>query len=188
MQHVQTVPSGVTQSAGELSAITLTEQPKWYALHTRPRHEKKVDIELQEKGVTTYLPLLTQVRRWSDRRKIIRVPLFSCYVFVNSMLDSATRLRISNLWGALGLVGFSGQTLPIPDVQIESIRTLLANNVGVSPHPFLKEGQRVRVRGGALDGIEGILVANRSRRLVISIETISHSLSINLENQDVEPI
>jgi len=175
----------VTLGAGVLA---LTEQPKWYALHTRPRHEKKVDIELQEKGVVTYLPLLTQVRRWSDRRKTIRVPLFSCYVFVRSILDSATRLRISTLWGALGLVGFNGHTLSIPDPQIESIRTLLASNVGVAPHPFLKAGQRVRVRGGALDGVEGILVANRTRRLVISIETISHSLSINLEGQDVEPV
>src|SRR5262245_8019391 len=128
MQHVQTEPSGVTQSAGEVGAIAFTEQPKWYALHTRPRHEKQVDTELHEKGVPTYLPLLTQVRRWSDRSKIIRVPLFSCYVFVNSILDPATRLRISNLWGTLGLVGFNGQTLPIPDVQIESIRTLLDSN------------------------------------------------------------
>jgi len=164
------------------------EQPSWYAVRTRPRHEKKVASELQEKGVTIYLPLLPQVRRWSDRRKIIQVPLFSCYAFVHSVLDLPLRLVLYGISGALGFVGPNNQGIPIPDAQIEAIRTVMASNVPLAPYPFLKVGQRVRVRGGALDGVEGILVTKGDRRLVVSVESIHAAFSINLEGYDVEPI
>jgi len=164
------------------------EEACWYAVRTRPRHEKKVVSELQEKGITIYLPLLTQVRRWSDRRKVIQVPLFSCYAFVHSVLDLRLRVLLYGISGALGFVGPNNQGIPIPDAQIEHIRILMANNVALTPYPLLKAGQRVRVRGGALDGVEGILVMHGDRRLVISVESIHASFSINLEGYDVEPV
>src|SRR5215831_18607272 len=105
------------------------EQPCWYAVRTRPRHEKKVASELQEKGVTIYLPLLNQVRRWSDRRKVIQVPLFSCYAFVHSVLNLRLRVVLYGISGALGFVGPNNEAVPIPDTQIETIRTLMASNV-----------------------------------------------------------
>lgn len=164
------------------------EQPLWYAVRTRPRHEKKVASELQEKGIAIYLPLLTQVRRWSDRRKVIQVPLFSCYAFVHSVLDLRLRLALYGISGALGFVGPNNQGVPIPDAQIETIRTLMASNVPLTPYPLLKVGDRVRVRGGALDGVEGILATKGDRRLVISVDSVHASFSINLEGYDVEPI
>ena len=163
-------------------------QPSWYAVRTRPRHEKKVAAELQENGVTIYLTLLSQVRRWSDRRMIIQVPLFSCYAFVHSVLDLHLRLVLYGISGALGFVGPNNQGISIPDAQIETIRTLMASNVPLTPYPLLKVGQRVRVRGGALDGVEGILATKGDRRLVISVESIHAAFSINLEGYDVEPI
>jgi transcription antitermination factor NusG len=165
-----------------------TEQACWYAVRTRPRHEKKVASDLQEKGIKIYLPLVTQVRRWSDRRKVVEVPLFSCYAFVYSVLDLHLRLAIYGISGALGFVGPNNQGIAIPDVQIESIRTLMAGNVRLTPYPFLKVGQRVRVRGGALDGIEGILATKGDRRLVVSVDSINASFSINLEGYDVQPV
>ena len=166
---------------------TAEEQARWYAVRTRPRHEKRVASELQEKGITIYLPLLSQVRRWSDRRKVIHVPLFSCYAFVHSVFDLHLRLAIYAIQGALGFVGPNNQGISIPDAQIETIRTLLAHDVPLTPYPLLKVGQRVRIRGGALDGVEGILASNGDRRLVISVENIHASFSINLEGYDVEP-
>jgi transcription antitermination factor NusG len=163
-------------------------QACWYAVRTRPRHEKKVAAELQEKGITIYLPLLSQVRRWSDRRKIIQVPLFSCYAFVHSVLDLHLRLALYGISGALGFVGPNNEGISIPDAQIETIRTLMASNAPLTPYPWLKVGQRVRVRGGALDGVEGILATQGDRRLVISVESIHAAFSINLEGYDVEPI
>ena len=163
-------------------------QPSWYAVRTRPRHEKKVAAELREKGITIYLPLFSQVRRWSDRRKIIEVPLFSCYAFVHSVLNLHLRVVLYGVSGALGFVGPNNEAVPIPDAQIETIRTLMASNVPLTPYPLLKVGQRVRVRGGALDGVEGILATKGDRRLVISVESIHAAFSINLEGYDIEPV
>jgi transcription termination/antitermination protein NusG len=161
----------------------------WYALQTRPRHEKKVVSELQEKGITTYLPLISQVHRWSDRRKLVHLPLFSCYVFINAFLTPAIRLAALSSWGALGFVGPHKQAAPIPATEIESVRKLLESNVAFFPYPFLKIGQRVRIRGGCLDGLEGILLGRqRDKRLVISVESIERSLSITIEGFDVVPI
>jgi transcription antitermination factor NusG len=164
-----------------------TTEASWYAVRTRPRHEKKVASELIEKGIKIYLPLVTQVRRWSDRRKVVQLPLFSCYAFVYSVLDLRLRVAIYGISGALGFVGPNNQGIPIPDVQIENIRTLMAGDVALTSYPLLKGGQRVRVRGGALDGIEGILATKGGRRLVISVDSINASFSIDLEGYDVEP-
>jgi hypothetical protein len=86
------------------------------------------------------------------------------------------------------LITMGGEPIPIPDEQIESVQKLLTNNVPCRAHPFLKIGQRVRVRGGSLDGVEGILVrVNGEKGLVVSIDAISRSLALRIEGYDVEP-
>lgn len=170
------------------TSAMVTGQACWYALRTRPRHEKKVASELEERGIKIYLPLLTEVRRWSDRRKVIEVPVFSCYAFVYSVLDLQLRLAIYGISGALGFVGPNNQGVAIPDTQIENIRTLMASNVALTPYPLLKVGQRVRIRGGALNGVEGALVTKGERRLVISVDSTHTSFAINLEGYDIEPV
>lgn len=180
--------SAIQSIAYENAANVLTSQPRWYAVHTRARHEKRVVSELEEKGIIAYLPLLTQVRRWSDRRKVIQTPLFSCYAFVHAALVPQVHSAVVRTPGVLTMVASQNQPIPIPDNQIENIRTLLAHNISMSPYPFLKAGQRVRIRGGVLDGIEGILVDCGNRRLVISVESIHHSLSISIEGHEVDAI
>jgi len=163
------------------------DQAHWYALQTRPRHEKRVGTELSDKHIECYLPLLNQIHRWSDRRKLVQVPLFPGYIFVRAELDARVRVAVLSVGGALSFVGPQREAMPIPDSQVEDIRTLLSTRIAMSPYPFLKVGQRVRVRGGALDGVEGILVSNGEKRLVISVESIHRSLSITIEGYDVEP-
>jgi transcription antitermination factor NusG len=166
--------------------IPALAQAQWYAVQTRPRHEKKVVTELNQKYIASYLPLLPQVHHWSDRRKVVQVPLFPGYVFVRAQLDNV-RVAIRSIWGVLAFVGPQREATAIPDTQIEDIRTLLSTKVSLSPYPFIKVGQRVRVRGGALDGLEGILVTNGQKRLVISVESIQRSLSITIDGYDIEP-
>jgi len=159
----------------------------WYAVQTYARHEKAVAQRLQERGVTTFLPLVNEVHRWSDRKKVVQVPLFGCYVFAKSVPSSAERLRILRAEGVLGLVGSRGEGSPIPEHEIESVRLLLQGKLPWTEHPFLQIGQRVRVRSGALAGIEGVLTSRAGERtLVISIETIQRSLSVRVEGYEVE--
>ena len=145
----------------------------WYGLHTRPRHEKIVAHRLEERGVTTFLPLVREERRWSDRKKSVELPLFSCYVFAKFTPNRVDRLRVLRVEGVFGLVGERGEGTPIPEDQIEAVRSLVQTQLPWSSHPFLKIGQRVRIRSGALNGLEGILVSrNGDRTLVISIDAI----------------
>jgi len=160
----------------------------WYGLHTRPRHEKIVARRLEERGVTAFLPMITEVHKWSDRKKKVELPLFSCYVFARFTPNRAERLRVLRVDGVFGLVGSRGEGTPIPDAQIDAVRSLVETELPLSSHPFLKIGQRVRIRSGALDGMEGILVSrNGDQTLVISIEAIQRSLAVRVEGYEVEP-
>ena len=159
----------------------------WYGLHTRPRHEKIVVHRLEERGVTTFLPLVTEERRWSDRKKSVELPLFSCYVFAKFTPNRVDRLRVLRVEGVFGLVGERGEGTPIPEDQIEAVRSLVQTQLPWSSHPFLKIGQRVRIRSGALNGLEGILVSrNGDRTLVISIDAIQRSMAVKVEGYEVE--
>jgi len=163
------------------------EEPRWYALQTYPRHEKKVDVQLRQKGVTTFLPLHSQVHRWSDRRKTIQVPLFPGYVFVRVITAAENRLHVLRTAGIVGFVGNGGSGLPIPDKQVEDIQKVLTQKVSCVLYPFLRVGQRVRIHGGCLEGLEGILVAcNSDRSVVVSVEAIHESLAIRIDGYDVE--
>lgn len=166
----------------------LSEPLQWYAIQTRPKHEKRAVSELEQKGIVAFLPLITEVHRWSDRRKKIELPLFSCYAFVNIPASVEMRVSVLSTNGVLCFVGSQNKGTPIPDSQIAQIRTLLDSKVPFTSHPFLKVGQRVRIRGGCLDGMEGVLSAqNGANRLVVSVDGIHRALAISLEGYDVEP-
>lgn len=163
------------------------EVENWYALHARPRHEKLVVQRLTERGVETFLPIVTEVHRWSDRKKVVQLPLFSCYVFARFLPKRTERLNVLRVPGVIGLVGSGGEGSPIPESQIEAVRMVLAGEHPWAAHPFLKIGQRVRVRGGALDGLEGVLVTrNGDQSLVISVDAIQRSLAIRVEGYQLE--
>lgn len=164
-------------------------EPQWYALHTRAQHEKSVAARLQSQGIGVYLPLVSEVHRWSDRRKVVELPLFSCYVFVNLCLAPESWVKVMGVSGVLRFVGPRGGGTPIPKSQVESIRTLLSSSLPYTLCPFLHVGQRVRIRGGALDGIQGLLVGrNGDRTLVISVEPIQRSIAVQLGDYQVEPV
>jgi|SRR5208337_3279050 len=172
----------------DVAGASAATEMKWYALQTRSRHEKLVARQLENQGIITFLPLTSQLRQWSDRRKVVELPLFPGYAFVRLVYDPQERLRVLRTEGVVGFVGTHGQGVPIPEKQIEDIHAVLANKVACDSHPFLKVGQRVRIRGGSLDGTEGILVGrDGERKLVISVELIQRSLSIRLQGYDVEP-
>jgi transcription antitermination factor NusG len=170
--------------------LTSPDEIHWYAVRTRSRHEKIATQQLDSRGIETFLPLMNQVRQWSDRKKEVEVPLFSGYSFVRLNYSiSEQRLSVLRTHGVVSFVGVQHTGVPIPDAQIEDLRTLLANKIPVKEHKFLRIGQRVRVRGGALNGVEGILASQSGERsLVISIESIERSLSIRVEGYDVEPV
>jgi len=166
-----------------------TNGEQWFALQTRARHEKLVAQQLCEKAVTNFLPLVKSVHRWSDRRKTVELPMFSGYVFARIAPRNDERVRVLRAHGALSFVGARGLGIPIPDSQIHAVRTVVEERVPYAVFPFLKIGQRVRVRNGALSGVEGTLVSRSgARALIVSLDAINQSLSVRIEGYDVEPI
>jgi transcription antitermination factor NusG len=161
---------------------------KWYAVQTRARHEKIIAHRLQEQGISTFLPLVREVHRWSDRKKTVELPLFSCYLFTRLAATNEDRLRVLRAEGVFQIVGRRGEGTPLPDEQIDAIRTLINEHLPVCSHPFLRIGQRVRIRTGSLAGVEGILVSRRGdQTLVVSIDAIQRSLAIPIKGYEVEP-
>jgi transcription antitermination factor NusG len=164
-------------------------RPRWYAIQTRGRHEKKVTRHLRVRGLHGFLPLSFEMHRWTDRQQMIEAPLYPCYTFLRASIDAQIRATVLRIPGVLDFVGLRGCPLMIPDRDIEVIQTLVDRCVPVKAHVFLSEGTRVRIRGGALDGIEGILVGrNSDSSLIVSIQMIQRSIAMRIDGYDVEPL
>jgi transcription antitermination factor NusG len=158
----------------------------WYALETRHRCEKKVVEQLARVAIETFLPQRREIHRWSDRKKAVTIPLFPGYAFVKLDRSRATRLRVLQTPGVIGFVSSQGKAAPVPGEQVEHLRKLLRENVPCSIHAFLRAGQRVRVRGGCLDGVEGVYVDADSKKLVVSIDCLKRSVAVQVEGYELE--
>ena len=166
-----------------------TVPTNWYAVQTRSRHEKSVCHHFQNRGIAHYLPIVSETHRWSDRKKKVELPLFSGYVFVQVPATNEERVRVLRVDGVVRFVGHGVEGTPIPEEQIESIRMLVDENLPWSSHPFLKAGQRIRIRGGALDGMEGIFQSrNGEEMLVIAVEALQRSLSVSIRGYNIDII
>jgi transcription antitermination factor NusG len=160
-------------------------QLRWYAAYTCANHEKRVREQLEERSVESYLPLYETMRRWKDRTARLQLPLFPGYTFVRIALKD--RLRVLEIPSVVRLVGFNGRPAALPEEQIERLKKGLAG--GVRPHPYLAVGRQVRIKGGPLEGQEGILLRKKGNfRVVISIDLIQRSMIVDVDAADIEPV
>jgi transcriptional antiterminator RfaH len=181
--------TGIGAPCSPVSSETRPDTSHWYAVQTRVHQERIVKERLAGQGVTTFLPLITELHRWSDRRKKIELPLFSSYVFVRFAPTPQELLRVRCVGGVVRIIGSGGAGTPIPDEEIDSIRMLLSQRPPWYSHPFLKSGQRVRIRGGALDGLEGIFLSRGGDdTLVVSVAAIQRSLAVRISGYDIVPV
>jgi transcription termination/antitermination protein NusG len=163
---------------------TLTE---WYAVHTRPRHEKKIAEEIRLRDFEGFLPLHRSRRRWKNGVVAdVELPLFPCYLFVNIPLSE--RVRLLQLPGVIGFAVNSIHPTALAQQDVEALRTM-SNLCRVEPHPFLKAGDRVRIVTGPLAGMEGILVRRAHElRVVLSLDFIMRSVAVEVSELDIEPL
>jgi transcription antitermination factor NusG len=166
--------------------IDQVEPPRaWYALYTRHQHEKTVVHILTNKGFETLLPLYSVARRWKDRTKLLFLPLFPCYVFLNGGLERRTDIMTTP--GIHSIVSNGGQPAAIPAAEIDAIRRAVERGSGIEPHPLLKRGDWVRVKCGPLEGIQGILVRKKNLyRLVLTVEMLGKSAAVEIDALLVE--
>lgn len=159
----------------------------WYVTYTCPRHEKHVARQFEERGISFFLPLYKSMRRWKDRKKQIELPLFPGYVFVQMKSDN--RVDLLRVPGVVHLVSFQGRPAAVAGAELEVLRRGVIGCSVLRPHPYLKAGRKIRIRGGAMAGVEGILVRRKeSARVVLSISLIQRSVAMEIDETDVEPI
>lgn len=159
----------------------------WYAIYTRSRHEKTVAEQLGRRSIDHFLPLYETVRKWKNGRFKVHLPLFPGYLFVQITLQD--RLKVLQVPGVVSLVGFNGVPAALPNADVETIRDALSKGMQAQPHRYLKVGSRVRIRSGAFEGMQGILLRRKGQlRVVISVDLIMRSIAIDVDAGEVEPI
>jgi transcription antitermination factor NusG len=158
----------------------------WFAVYTSSRHEKCVAKHFDERRIENFLPLYQREHRWRKRSSVqLELPLFPNYVFVHI----GPQQRIPVL-GVPGVLGIAGGRMPsaLPEGEIETLRAALAVS-SLQPHPYLVMGERVRIKGGAMAGMEGILLRRKNElRVVLTIDLIQRSVAVEMDAQDVEPV
>ena len=163
-------------------------EPRWYAVRTRSRHEKRVHEQFaSHPQIDVFLPLWERRSRWKDRIKRIQVPLFPGYCFAR--FRYADRLRVLKAFGVVDLVGLAGEPEPIPDAEMDAIQTLVGSGLTYEPFPFLAEGMEVEVTRGPMMGVRGrLLRKDRGLRVVLSVTSIQQSVSVEIDVTDVTPL
>lgn len=161
--------------------------PRWYAIRTRSRHEKLVRDRLAAQGIEHLLPTVLRLSQWKDRKKEIEVPLFLGYCFAR--FPWPDRLAVLKVSGVVEIVGGGQRSEPIPDEEINAIKSLMASTFTYDAHPYLREGMMVEVRRGPLEGVRGILLRKAKRhRLVISIHLIQQAAAVEIDASEVVPV
>jgi transcription antitermination factor NusG len=159
----------------------------WFAVSVSPQHEFAVAETLSQKNVESFVPAHASRRNWSDRVKVVQVPLFSGYVLTR--FEWENRVAVLRTPGVNSIVTFGGEATPIPDVEIDAVKLLVSSRLPIEPWPFLRVGQRVRVESGPLSGVEGIVVRRRDAyQVVVSISLLQRSLAATVDHGDLRPL
>jgi transcriptional antiterminator NusG len=161
----------------------------WYAVYLKSRHEFKAEKKLLEKDIETFLPVIERIRQWKDRKKIVSFPLFPGYIFVNIPDDYNGMLSILKTPGVVHFITLKGKPFPIPEEQIISLKKLIENKEQIDPHPYISEGQQVRITSGPLAGVEGTLIEKLNHNfLVLSIDLIKQGAAVKIDAFEIEPV
>ena len=161
----------------------------WYAIYTRSRSEKAVNTELSLTGIESYLPLKKTIRVWSDRKKMVEVPLFNSYVFVK--VSEKEYMKVLQTFGVTRYITFEGQAVSIPEQQINAVRAYLNETEPIPLDDQLKlaPGKNVLITSGPMTGMTGILLNIEGKnRVKVEIDAIGQSLIITIPPQNIEII
>ena len=164
------------------------QELKWYVMYTASRCEKKVADRLKERGLEVYLPIVEELRQWSDRKKKVQRPLFNGYVFVKT--------RRNELWeclqvpGAVKFVHFAGQHAIVRDEEIETIQRVISTGVAIeTDNSEIEPGEKVRVLGGPLMDMEGECVEKGNKDyLLIRLPGIYQNMLITIQRKFLQPL
>ena len=174
-------------AVADIRMTDVVQGVRWYALHVRHQHERQIEKLLRYQGWDTLSPMYASQRQWSDRVKEIELPIFAGYVFCQFARDE--RARVEDTPGVLQIIKFQGMPAPIEEHEIAGIRAMVASKARLTPWPYLKVGDRVRVDRGPLRGLEGTLLrGSEGARLVVGVELLNRSIAAEVDPGMVTPL
>ena len=160
----------------------------WYAIYTKSRAEKQVAERLTDKGIHLFLPLQKRLKQWSDRKKWVETPLFSSYIFVK--VDRRDYDRVLQTPGVVRYITFEGKAATIPQDQIDNLKIVVDSTADVeTTWETRRRGEQVRVNGGALKGLTGILISDGGRKKVpVQVDRLDQNLVVEVPLGLIEPV
>lgn len=160
-------------------------QPKWFAIYTRYKREKIVSKELTRLGVENYLPIQKLYRSYEKKKKIVELPLFSCYLFVK--ITKEEYRKVEDLESVVDFVNFSNNLISIPEEEIEIIRRIVGEGIELEiGKERFDEGDYVEVAKGSLNGLKGKLLKIKSKKnFLIELEKVGYNIKLEINPKDV---
>ncbi|MDN3686540.1 UpxY family transcription antiterminator [Cyclobacterium jeungdonense] len=166
----------------------MTEKLHWYVMYTAPRAEKKVAQRLKEKDFRVYLPIIEEIRQWSDRKKKVQKPLFNGYLFVHTSKERLWEsLQVS---GAVKFINFSGEHAVVQQNEIDAIQRVIETGVAVEVDTGnIEQGEKVHILGGPLQGLTGECIQKSNQDyFIIRIPSINQSMLVKVPRKFLEVI
>lgn len=164
-----------------------TDNLRWFALQVRTRWESSTAVLLSGKGYQTLLPTYQMKKRWNGKVKQMNAPLFPGYVFC--LFDALKRLPILVTPGVISVVGRGRVPFPVNDREIAAIQTIVTSGFQAEPWPYLEVGQKIRIEGDSLSGLEGILIQFKgNNRIVVSVSLLRRSVALEIDRDCVRPV
>jgi transcription antitermination factor NusG len=159
--------------------------PKWYAVYTTPRHEKRISSHCEQREIESFLPLYQEVRVWKNRCKVkLDLPLFPNYIFVR--IEREERFRVLSVPGVLSILGAGSDLFPVEDAYIGHLRQGLEEHK-IEPHPPVEVGDRVKIIAGAMAGMEGVLIRQKNElRVVLKVALLERCISVEVSTANIE--
>ena len=172
------------------SPSSLSNQPEafpWYALQIRQRGRELCEQMLRNAGYEYFSPCQRTERQWSDRKKIVDLPLFPGYVFCR--FDPFKRLPILKMPAVIGVVSAGKRLLEVDSRELEAVRVAVESRLPVEPVPYLSPGEKIIITAGPLRGVEGVLErVKKQPRLLLSITMLNRSISVEVDMSQVMPL
>lgn len=164
-----------------------TAEAHWYAVYTNARHENAVADHLKSKDIEVFVPTMAVVRSWKDRKMKLQIPAFPGYVFTKICLGG--RVQVISVPGVIRILSFNGVPARLDEAEIENIRLCQQRGALMESRPLFEVGERVRVKSGVLEGLEGFVSRCKDeRRLIVPLSHINQSLAVQVDIDLLEPV
>jgi len=157
------------------------EEAKWFAVYTKYKREKVIRTDLERQGIHSYLPIQKLTRVYVSKRKVIEMPLISCYIFVK--ITKSEYIRVLQTEGVVNFVKIARNLISIPEKEIEIMKQVVGEGIPVTAEPKgMLKGDEVEIIGGNLTGLKGTLVDNHGdKEVVIDLDNMGYSLRMTLD-------